>query len=87
MAETKLTLVKSRKKQTPSLGKVAKKQTRTSERSLPLGPIISLPILTRAERTEADRFKGLTAAKAARQAMLHRILAELQELDETESAA
>jgi hypothetical protein len=45
------------------------------------------PGLTPEERDEAARFKALTAAKAARQAMLHRIMSELQELDEIESAA
>jgi hypothetical protein len=49
--------------------------------------ISSSPTLTPAERAEAARFKALTAAKAARQAMLHRIMAELQELDEIEPAA
>lgn len=47
----------------------------------------AVPSLTPEERDEAARFKALTAAKAARQAMLHRIMSELQELDEIESAA
>jgi hypothetical protein len=101
MTETKLKLVKNQKKQTPSISKAAEKQAHTShitpqraaspwdasERSLPLGRLTSLPTLTPAERAEAARFRALTAAKAARQAMLHQIMAELQELDETESAA
>ena len=37
--------------------------------------------LNPAEQAEAERFKALTAAKAARQAMLLRILAEVQEAD------
>ena len=37
--------------------------------------------LTRAEMTEAERFKALTAARAARQAMIARIMAEVQEAD------
>lgn len=48
---------------------------------------VAAPSLTSAERDEAARFKALTAAKAARQAMLHRIMSELQELDDIESAA
>ena len=37
--------------------------------------------LTRAESAEAERFRALTAAKAARQAMISRILAEVQDED------
>ncbi len=37
--------------------------------------------LTQAESAEAERFKALTAAKAARQAMIARILAEVQDED------
>jgi len=34
--------------------------------------------LTQAESAEAERFRALTAAKAARQAMISRILAEVK---------
>jgi hypothetical protein len=37
--------------------------------------------LTPAEKAEAERFKALTAAKAARQAMLFRIWAEVKDSD------
>lgn len=47
----------------------------------------AVPALTPEERDEAARFKALTAAKAARQAMIHRIMSELQDLDEIGSAA
>ena len=83
MAETKLKLVKNQKKQTTSIIKAADKKFRPSHSSHPT----SSPTLTPAERAEAARFRALTAAKAARQAMLHQIMAELQELDEIESAA
>jgi hypothetical protein len=94
MPETKLKLVKNQKKQTTSISKAADKKTYPSQSrvrpmgiSHPTSHISSGPTLTPAERAEAARFKALTAAKAARQAMLHQIMAELQELDEIESAA
>ena len=37
--------------------------------------------LTETESVEAERFKALTAAKAARQAMISRILAEVRDED------
>ena len=37
--------------------------------------------LSQAESAEAERFRALTAAKAARQAMISRILAEVQDED------
>jgi len=37
--------------------------------------------LTQAESAEAERFRALTAARAARQAMIARILAEVQDAD------
>lgn len=83
MTETKLKLVKSRKKQT-LISKVAEPKTRPSRSA---GQITALPALTPAERAEAARFRALTAAKAARQAMIHQIMSELQDLDETQSAA
>ncbi len=43
--------------------------------------------LTPAEAKEGAYFKELVAARAARQAMLQRIMAELEELDEMSSAA
>jgi hypothetical protein len=43
--------------------------------------------LTPAEAEEGAYFKELAAARAARQAMLQRIMAELEELDEMSSAA
>ena len=45
------------------------------------------PVLTPAEMAEAARFKALTAARAARQAMLYRIMAEFEELDKSSPAA
>ena len=45
------------------------------------------PTLTEAEAAEAARFKALVADRAARQAMLYRIMAELEELDEISPAA
>lgn len=45
------------------------------------------PTLTEAEQVEAARFKALVKARAARQAMLRRIKAELDDLDEISSAA
>jgi len=87
MAETKLKLVKNQKKQIPSISKAAEKQAHTSRITPHASRLTSLPTLTPAERAEAARFRALTAAKAARQAMLHQIMAELQALDETESAA
>jgi hypothetical protein len=71
MAEIKLKLIKNQKNQTAFISQP------TSHISSP----------TAAEQAEAARFKALTATKAARQAMLYRIMSELQDLDETQSAA
>ncbi|MBI1879137.1 MAG: hypothetical protein HYR94_13105 [Chloroflexi bacterium] len=81
MAETKLKLVKTRK----NISKAADTKTRPAAQRVP--PLTAVPSLSQAERAEAARFKALTAAKAARQAMLHRIMSELQELDESQPAA
>jgi len=43
--------------------------------------------LTPAEAEEGAYFKELASARAARQAMLERIMAELEELDEISSVA
>lgn len=43
--------------------------------------------LTSAEAEEVARFKAMVAAKAARQAMLQQIMAELDELDDFPPAA
>lgn len=43
--------------------------------------------LTPAEAEEGAYFKELAAARAARQAMLQRIMAELEDLDEKSTAA
>ncbi|MCL4297480.1 MAG: hypothetical protein KJ077_17205 [Anaerolineae bacterium] len=77
MAEAKLKLIKN---QSTFSGKRAASKTRAPR-------IVSAPVLTPEEHAEAVRFKALTAAKAARQAMLHRIMSELQEVDEIEPAA
>ncbi|MBN1995677.1 MAG: hypothetical protein JW953_23520 [Anaerolineae bacterium] len=45
------------------------------------------PALTPAEMTEAARFKAMTAARAARQAMLFQIMAEMMEVDQPSPAA
>jgi hypothetical protein len=83
MAETTLKLVKNQKKQPPPISKAAEKKIVVSR----LSPLAAILSLTPAERAEAARFRALTADKAARQAMVHQIMAELQELDEIESAA
>jgi hypothetical protein len=77
MAETKLKLIKN---QNTFIGKRTEAKTRASR-------LTAAPALTPEEHAEAARFKALTAAKAARQAMLHQIMSELQELDEIGSAA
>lgn len=45
------------------------------------------PALTPAEMAEAARFKAMTAARAARKAMIYRIMAEFEELDRSSPAA
>jgi hypothetical protein len=45
------------------------------------------PVLSPEEVAEAARFKAMTAAKAARQAMLRQIMAEVAALDENMPAA
>ena len=42
-------------------------------------PKMVLPQLTAAEKDEAERFKQLTARRAARRAIVHRLIARLQE--------
>ena len=64
--------------------KLIKNQKNQAPISHSTSPISSL---TPAEQAEVARFKALTATKAARQAMLQRIMSELQDLDETQSAA
>ena len=81
MAETKMKLVKNRK----NTGKAAGTKARSSSQHV--APLAIVPRLSPAERAEAARFKALTAARAAQQAMLHRIMSELQELDESQPAA
>ncbi len=39
--------------------------------------------LTPAEKAEAERFRQLTAARAARRAMISRIMADLHEFDQS----
>ena len=46
-----------------------------------VSPAKKPPVLSPAEMAEAARFKAITAAKAARQAMIYRILAEFEESD------
>lgn len=77
MAETKLKLIKN---QNAFTGKRVESKTHAPR-------ITAAPALTPEEHAEAARFRALTAAKAARQAMLHRIMSELQEVDEIEPAA
>lgn len=50
-------------------------------------PAQKAPVLTPAEMAEAARFKAMTAVRAARQAMIYRIIAELEESDRSSSAA
>jgi hypothetical protein len=52
-----------------------------------LEPVTETPGLTEAEAAEATRFKEMIAARAARQARLYRIIAQLEALDEISSAA
>jgi hypothetical protein len=75
MAKSKLKLIKSKPK-------VEKIQNPNGH----LSPIPNLS-LSIAEQAEAARFRALTADRAARQAMLRRIMAEIQDLDEVPSAA
>jgi len=48
---------------------------------------VETPDLTEAEAAEAARFKAMIVARAARQTMLHRIIAELEAFDKISSAA
>jgi hypothetical protein len=43
--------------------------------------------LSSAEIAEATRFREMTAARAARRAMIHRIMSEVADLDEVSPAA
>lgn len=81
MSEEKLKLIKAKKRRAVEAHKADGKQTNASESRKQLPPI------TEAEAAEIARFKALTAVRAARQAMVRRIIAELEELDKALPAA
>ncbi|MEW5956315.1 MAG: hypothetical protein AB1801_01230 [Chloroflexota bacterium] len=78
MTERKLKLVKTEKR-------MVGRRTKAKQ----LAPrLVAAPVaLTEAEAAEAARFRELVQARAARQAMLRRIIAELEDLDEMWPAA
>ncbi len=81
MSKSELKLVKLKKKR----GKiVAANNRRKRDQALKSQ---EGPALTPAEESEAERFKALTAAKAAQQAMLRRIMAEISSMDDISPAA
>jgi hypothetical protein len=81
MTQRKLKLVKNKNGRAKQMGEIGKKQHG------PKSPNPKDPALTPEEVAEAARFKAMTAARAARQAMLRRIMAEVAALDETSPAA
>jgi hypothetical protein len=92
MTERKLQLIKNKNGRIKQVrtakinGLNGQKRKGKQANGLTLSPPPEL-MLTPAEAAEAARFRALTAARAARQAMLHRIMAEIAELDETSPAA
>jgi hypothetical protein len=52
------------------------KQKRRRKAAKPVGPVV--PELSPEELAEAERFKALTAARAARRAVVQRLIARLQ---------
>ena len=86
MTERNLKLIKSDKSQpTPAVdGEGEAKPPAPRLVPLPAQPAAEADVLTEAE---AARFRELIEARAARQAMLRRIIAELEDWDEIWSAA
>jgi hypothetical protein len=89
MTERNLKLIKSDKSQSaPAAGREGEAKPPAPRLvSLPAQPAAEADVLTEAEAAEAARFRELIAARAARQAMLRRIIAELEDWDEIWSAA
>jgi hypothetical protein len=81
MTQRKLKLVKHKNGRTKQMRETGTKQ------HVPRSTNPKAPVLTPDEVTEAARFKAMTAARAARQAMIRRIMAEVAALDETSPAA
>lgn len=81
MNKQTLKLVKGKKNKSRPAGGI-KPAKRRARRVTP-----PVPELTPAEASEAARFRALIAAKAARQAMVRRIMAELESLDDISPAA
>ncbi len=73
MTKQKLKLVKSGKKRVIPSPEAVKEQLSISN--------LRSPTLTPAEQVEAERFKALTKERAARQALVRRIIRKLQEWD------
>jgi hypothetical protein len=96
MTQRKLKLVKHKNGRTKQMRETGTKQPQVSRlthpqsrmpRHIPRSTNPKALVLTPDEVTEAARFKAMTAARAARQAMLRRIMAEVAALDETSPAA
>lgn len=95
MTDRKLKLVRKDRRNRPGLKARRPNQRKQPELELVSGAasaseleqVIERPDLTEAEAAEAARFKEMIAARAARQAMLYRIIAKLEALDEISSAA
>jgi hypothetical protein len=85
MNERKFTLVKA-KNGRPKSGGPKNGGPQNGHPAPKVSPVKS-PALTPGEMTEAARFKAMTAARAARQAMLHRIMADVFDLDQHSPAA
>lgn len=86
MHEKKLKLVKTQKSGPKQSRRVIREQPSPVEILQFVTPTLPLR-LTPAEQAEAARFRALTSARAARQARIHRMMLELQELDEISPAA
>ena len=86
MHEKKLRLVKTQKSGLKRGHRGSGKQVQPAQ-ILQLVTSDPQPRLTPAEQAEAARFRALTSARAARQARIHRMMLELQELDEASPAA
>lgn len=89
MSQRKLKLIKRKKEQTGPQRRLPETKPAIAQSRRPKARIAKRqsPALTPAEAAEVARFKALTAARAARQAMIRQIMAELQETETRPPAA
>jgi hypothetical protein len=66
---------------------MTKKSLKLVKRPVATQSLPEIPQLTPAEQAEVDRFKALTARRAARRAIVTRLMARFQAMDDISNAA